>query len=98
MRKIFLALGMLINFAPSFAHASWGDGNVVYFWEDATHYGWSEVPDHRFGLPTVKVLKKTISIGEHCGRLVGRLMRTDSSSRRESIFLESTCALNGGKL
>lgn len=98
MRKLFIALTFVAIALPATVHANSGDRDTVFFWEDGLRYGWSEVPHYRHGLGPPKILKKNVSLGEHCGRLVGRLMLTDDSSRRHSTFLEDACARNGGKL
>jgi len=85
---------------PASAQRSGGDGqSKVYFWEDAYSYGWSDVVDPRHTSDPPKVIKKArVSVAELCGRLVGRIMRTDQSSRIYSTQMEDYCIRNGGKI
>ena len=85
--------------SPAFAQRS-GDGQSrVYFWEDAYSYGWTDTIDVRYLDDPPRVIKKArVTIDEICGRLVGRVMRTDQSSRVRSLQMEDYCIRNGGKL
>lgn len=92
-----ISLALLTN--PAAAQRG-GDGQSrVYFWEDAYTYGWSDIVDPRYLDPPPRVIKKArVTVSELCGRLVGRVLRFDQSSRVYSIQMEDYCIRNGGKL
>ena len=98
MRKIstvmLIVVGLIMQPTAS-AYAF--DSQTIYFWEDARSFGWSDIPDYRYGNPPVPVTAR-MSISERCARLVGRQMVRDRSGRVYSIQLEDACIRNGGRL
>ena len=100
MRLLAATSVVLLSLMIAHAQSAGGDGqSKVYFWEDAYSYGWSDVVDPRHANDPPRVIKKArVSLAELCGRLVGRIMRTDQSSRIYSTQMEDYCTRNGGKI
>lgn len=98
MRQSALAFALVMALLPLAAHANSGDTDTLWFWETETKYGWAQVPTYNHGNAPPKILRKSPSLTEQCGRLVGRLLLRDISGRRYSVFLEDACVRNGGKL
>ena len=98
MRTPMIVIALLALGTASPAWANGGDKDTIYFWETATTYGWSDVVDVRHSDTVLPKIKRKLSITELCGRLVGRQMRRDDSSRSHSLRLEDYCIHNGGRL
>lgn len=78
--------------------ASGSDGQTVWFWENGHSFGWSIVPDSKYGNRLPPQITSAMSITERCGRLVGRQMLRDRPGRVYSTQLEDACVRNGGQL
>ncbi len=74
-----------------------GDSDV-WFWENERSFGWSDVPDSQRGNRPPPQITSKMSVAERCGRLVGRQMVRDRSSRVVSTQLEDACIRSGGKI
>lgn len=95
MRYAALAFAVAIISSASPVRASISE--TLYFWEDARHYGWSDIPDGRQANPPPKD-NPAWSLRERCARLVGRLLQRDQGGLVYAIQLEDACVRNGGKL
>lgn len=99
LRQTILAamLGALLVAQSTTAVMARGDSEV-WFWETATSFGWSDLPESQNGNRPPPQITSKMSLAERCGRLVGRQMVRDRSSRVFSTQIEEACIRNGGRI
>ena len=90
-----IALGTA-SLSPGPAQAS--NESIMYFWEDERTYGWSRIPDVRYGNPAPRQFSHRLSLTEQCARMVGRLLLRDRSGLVYATQLGDTCVRNGGRI
>lgn len=93
----YLAFALVATLALSASPLRAATNENLYFWEDARHYGWNDIPDGRQANPPPKD-NPAWSLQERCARMVGRIVQRSEVGLVYVLQFEDACIRNGGKL